>query len=69
MALGSSFEAKVRSAFIVALLVVAALTATTWKVAADSTEAGSSETRRARADWVRRTEPRWLVRLLSESHR
>ena len=39
MALGSSFEAKVRSAFIVALLVVAALTATTWKVATDATEA------------------------------
>lgn len=47
MTLGASFEAKVRSAFIAALLVVAALTATTWKVAADATEA---------ARWVAHTQ-------------
>ena len=45
MTLGTSFEAKVRAAFIAALLVVAALTATTWKIAADATEAAGDVTR------------------------
>lgn len=46
MKLDSSFEAKVRAAFIAALLVVAALTAAMWKMATDAAEA---------AHWVSHT--------------